>query len=155
MKELVQKKAGEALRFIDKFRAFAMRGNVIDMAVGIIIGAAFKDIVSSLVKDILMPPLGILMGGINFAQYKITLKDAIVSSSGQNIQAAVTLNIGSFLQAVFDFTIMAFALFMVIQITSRAYYSFDLAQKEEDLKEQDSQENILKDIRDILKKQSY
>lgn len=148
MKKIVEQGAGEALRFIDKFRAFAMRGNVIDMAVGIIIGAAFKDIVSSLVKDILMPPLGLLMGGINFTQYKVTLKNAVLNEAGQIIQQAVTLNIGNFVQVIFDFVLVAFGLFVIIQLASRAHIAVEEEKKDE------SQEQVLKDIRDILKRKN-
>lgn len=142
MKNIVKEQAGYALSFIDKFREFAMRGNVVDMAVGVIIGAAFGKIVNSLVKDILMPPLGLLMGGINFAQYKIVLKDAVHSSTGTLIQEAVTFNIGAFFQVVFDFIIVAFALFALIQLMARVY-KFK--------KTETKQEKLLAEIRDLLK----
>ena len=148
MNKMVTDKAYDALKFIDKFRAFAMRGNVIDMAIGIIIGASFSKIVSSLVKDILMPPLGILMGGINFVRYKIILKEAVFSPAGIKVQEAVTLNIGYFIQVVFDFVIISFALFIVIQLLARAYHGLELGQEKE------SSEKILKDIRDLLKKKN-
>ena len=92
-----------------EFKDFAMRGNVVDMAVGIVIGGAFGKIVSSFVSDVLMPPIGIMMGGVDFADLSIVLQAA------QGEVAAVTLNYGSFIQTVVDFIIIAFAIFMVVK----------------------------------------
>jgi large conductance mechanosensitive channel len=92
-----------------EFRDFAMRGNVVDMAVGIVIGAAFGKIVTSFVNDVLMPPIGIALGGVDFSDLAMTLKAA----SGD--VAAVTVNYGSFIQTVIDFIIIAFAIFMVVK----------------------------------------
>ena len=97
------------MSIIKEFKAFAMRGNVVDMAVGIVIGVAFGNIVSSFVADVVMPPLGMLLGSVNFTDLAITLKEA----SGD--VAAVTLNYGQFIQTVVDFVIIAFAIFMVIK----------------------------------------
>lgn len=87
--------------FLQDFKAFAMRGNVIDMAVGVIIGGAFGKIVSSIVADVIMPPIGLLVGGVNFTDLKLQLKPAEVVDGVE--KAAVTLNYGNFLQATFDF----------------------------------------------------
>lgn len=92
-----------------EFKEFAVKGNVIDMAVGIIVGAAFGKVVSSLVADVIMPPIGVLVGGVNFTDLAVTLKDATDKA------AAVTLNYGKFIQSVIDFTIVAFAVFMAIK----------------------------------------
>lgn len=92
-----------------EFKAFAMRGNVMDMAVGIIIGAAFGKIVASLVADVIMPPIGLLIGGVNFTDLAVVLREA----AGET--AAVTLNYGIFIQTLLDFVIMAFAIFMMIK----------------------------------------
>ncbi len=97
------------MKLADEFKAFAMKGNVVDMAVGIIIGAAFGKIVSSIVADIIMPPLGLLIGGVNFTELKVILKAATETNP------AVTWNYGNFLQVTFDFLIVAFAVFMVIK----------------------------------------
>ena len=94
---------------MQEFKTFAMRGNVIDMAVGIIIGGAFGKIISSLVADVIMPPIGVLIGGVNFTNLAITLKDAVGDS------AAVTIGYGKFIQTVIDFLIIAFVIFMVIK----------------------------------------
>ena len=94
---------------MQEFKTFAMRGNVVDMAVGIIVGGAFGKIVSSFVADVIMPPIGLLIGGVDFANLAITIKEA----SGD--VAAVTLNYGKFIQTVVDFIIVAFAIFMAIK----------------------------------------
>ncbi len=104
------------MKMIDEFKQFAMRGNVIDMAVGIIIGGAFGKIVSSIVSDVIMPPIGLLVGGVNFSDLKITLKDQIIDAAGVVLNPAVTLNYGNFIQVTFDFIIIAFAIFMMIKM---------------------------------------
>ena len=111
-----------------EFREFAMRGNVVDMAVGIIIGGAFSKIVTSLVNDVIMPPIGMLLGNVDFSKLSITLKDAVGET------AAVTLNYGMFINTVIDFIIVAFAIFMVIKQMNR------LKKKEEKPKEPTTKE---------------
>lgn len=101
------------MSFIKEFREFAMRGNVVDLAVGVIIGAAFGKIVSSLVADIIMPPLGLLIGGIDFKQFAFTLREA------QGDIPAVVMHYGVFIQNVFDFVIVAFAIFVAIKLINR------------------------------------
>jgi large conductance mechanosensitive channel len=97
------------MSMLSEFKAFAMRGNVVDMAVGVVIGGAFGKIVTSFVNDVLMPPIGVLVGGVNFTGIKLTLKEAVGDA------AAVTLNVGSFVQTIVDFTIIAFAIFLVVK----------------------------------------
>lgn len=126
-----------------EFKAFAMRGNVIDMAVGIVIGAAFGKIVSSFVADVLMPPLGILLGGVNFSDLAITLKEA-----GEGTEA-VLINYGVFIQTVVDFTIIAFAIFLVVK-------AMNSVKKEEAAvpaapPEPSKEEVLLTEIRDALR----
>lgn len=132
------------MSMLKEFREFAMKGNVVDMAVGIVIGAGFGKIVSSLVSDIIMPAVGLIVGGVNFTGLKITLKEA------EGTAAAVTLNYGTFIQTVFDFTIIAFAIFMVVKGMNR-------------LRKNDAQtpaappaptkdQELLMEIRDLLKK---
>lgn len=94
---------------VSEFKAFAMRGNVVDMAVGIVIGAAFGKIVSSFVADVLMPPIGLLLGNVDFSDLSITLKEATADG------AAVALKYGAFINTVIDFVIIAFAIFMVVR----------------------------------------
>jgi large conductance mechanosensitive channel len=104
---------GIAMGMLKEFKAFAMRGNVIDMAVGIIIGAAFGKIVSSFVNDVIMPPIGLLLGNTDFSRLTITLKEKTAATE------AVTLNYGIFINTVLDFIIVAFAIFMVIKQMNR------------------------------------
>jgi len=98
---------------LKEFKEFAMRGNVMDMAVGIIIGAAFGKIVSSLVSDVIMPPIGLLLGNVDFSQLAITLKEKTAASE------AVTLNYGVFINTILDFVIVAFAIFIMIKQINR------------------------------------
>ena len=101
-------------KMLQEFKQFAMRGNVVDMAVGIIIGGAFGKIVTSVVSDIIMPPIGLLVGGVNFTELKVVLKEAVMEN-GAEVAPAVTLNYGNFLQVVFDFIIVAFAIFLMVK----------------------------------------
>ena len=111
--------------FLQDFKAFAMKGNVIDMAVGVIIGGAFGKIVSSVVADVIMPPIGLLVGGVNFTDLKWVMKEAVPEvkdEAGNVIQAAadaVTLNYGNFLQVTFDFLIIALAIFCFIRLLTK------------------------------------
>lgn len=100
--------------FIKEFKEFAMRGSVVDMAVGIVIGGAFGKIVSSLVSDLIMPAVGVLVGGVNFTDLKIVMSDAVIEA-GEVVTPAVTLNYGVFIQEIFDFLIIAFAIFLMIK----------------------------------------
>lgn len=110
---------------LTEFKEFAMRGNVIDLAVGVVIGGAFGKITTSMVNDIIMPPIGMAMSGINFADLKLTIKDgvaAVVDAAGAVITPAipaVTINYGAFINTVIDFTIVAFALFIVIKAMNK------------------------------------
>jgi large conductance mechanosensitive channel len=132
------------MSLMKEFKQFAMRGNVVDMAVGIIIGGAFGKIVSSIVNDVIMPPIGLILGGVNFTDFKITLKDATSDA------AAVTLNYGNFIQVTIDFIIVAFAIFMIIKAMNR------MKKKEEEVPAAppapSAQETLLTEIRDLLKK---
>lgn len=103
--------------FLQDFKAFAMKGNVIDMAVGVIIGGAFGKIVSSIVADVIMPPIGLLVGGVNFTDLKWVMKPAAIVD-GEEV-AAVTLNYGNFLQATFDFLIIAFSIFLFVRLLGK------------------------------------
>jgi large conductance mechanosensitive channel len=100
---------------LKEFRDFAVKGNMIDMAVGIIIGAAFGKIVTSLVNDIIMPPIGMLLGRVDFSNLSYPLKAVVTDAKGQIVTAAVTINYGRFLNTVLDFAIVAFCIFLVIR----------------------------------------
>lgn len=134
------------MSFIKEFREFAMRGNVVDMAVGIIIGAAFGKIVSSLVADVIMPPLGLLIGGIDFKQFTVVLREASGSAP------AVLLNYGVFLQTVFDFVIVAFAIFIAIKMLNKLRREQAEAPAEPEAPPVEQQ--LLTEIRDLLKEQN-
>lgn len=113
------------MSMIKEFKEFAMRGNVVDMAVGVVIGGAFGKITTSMVNDIMMPPIGMAMSGINFADLKLSIKDpvaAVLDAAGAVITPeipAVTINYGAFINTVIDFTIVAFALFLVIKAMNK------------------------------------
>ncbi len=123
-----------------EFKEFAMRGSVIDLAVGIVIGMAFGKIVSSLVADVIMPPLGLLISNVNFSQLGVTLRAA------EGTVPAVSLNYGLFIQAVIDFIIIAFVIFLVIKGINRM-----VKPKPAAAPEPTAQEKLLMEIRDLLK----
>lgn len=135
--------------FFQEFKTFAMRGNVMDMAVGIILGGAFGKIISSLVGDLIMPLVGLLIGGVNFTDLKINLKDATVDNLGHAIPA-VTINYGTFLQTTFDFIVIAFCIFLMVKALNRLSHKKEEApvtppQPSEEVK-------LLGEIRDLLNK---
>ena len=135
------------MKFFREFKEFAFKGNVIDMAVGVIIGGAFGKIVTSLVNDIIMPPLGALLGGIDFAEMKWVIVEAV----GEN--AAVTLNYGSFIQNVVDFLIIAFCIFLFVRGISAARRKKQAELPKEPPKPS-NEELLLTEIRDLLKENS-
>jgi large conductance mechanosensitive channel len=107
------------VQLIDDFSNFILKRNAIDMALGIIIGMAFGRVVSSLVNDIIMPPIGIILAGVNFADLKIILKKAISDNSGKILQPEVAIQYGKFIQVLIDFLIVAFSTFVIIKVVSR------------------------------------
>lgn len=107
------------MSFIQEFKTFAMRGNVIDLAVGVVIGAAFGKIVTSFVDGIVMPLLGMLTGGVDFSDRVVVLRDAVLGPDGKEAAAAVLFKYGAFLQTVLDFMIVAFAIFLVVKLVNR------------------------------------
>jgi len=124
-----------------------MRGNVIDLAVGVIIGGAFGKIVTSLVNDIIMPPIGYLIGGVKFTELKVMIREARMDAAGKEIPA-VTVNYGNFIQMVFEFLIIAFAIFLMVKtINSLKEKKQEPAAAPEPTKE----EKLLTEIRDLLK----
>ncbi|MDA3977542.1 MULTISPECIES: large-conductance mechanosensitive channel protein MscL [Gallibacterium] len=131
------------MSFLKEFREFAMRGNVVDMAVGVIIGGAFGKIVSSLVADIAMPIIGLLVGGVDFKDLKIILRGPVGDIP------AVTLNYGMFIQTVFDFVIIAFAIFVAIKAMNKL--KREKPAEEPKPAEPSAEEKLLTEIRDLLK----
>jgi large conductance mechanosensitive channel len=131
------------MSILKEFRDFAMRGNVVDLAVGVIIGAAFGKIVSSLVGDLFMPLLGLATGGVNFSDMAVSLRDAVGTKPG------VLLAYGKFIQACFDFTIVALAIFLFVKAINRFKSRLDAAPAGPP-----AQEVLLREIRDLLKQQA-
>ena len=130
---------------LKEFKEFAMRGNVIDLAVGVIIGGAFGKIIASLVADIIMPPIGLLVGGVNFVDLKWQMKPAMIVDGVK--KAGVTLNYGNFIQVTFDFLIVAFCIFLFVKgINSMS------KNKDEAPAIPSKEEQLLTEIRDLLKK---
>ena len=138
------------MSILKEFKAFAMRGSVIDLAVGVIIGAAFGKIVASFVSDILMPPIGVLLGGVTFTDIKILLHQAITGADGVVTKPAVYMNIGNFLQAFVDFMIIAFAIFMFIKAINSVSKKKEAAPPPPPPPTKDQE--LLTEIRDLLKK---
>lgn len=143
------------MSFLKEFKEFAMRGNVVDLAVGVIIGGAFGKIVTSVVNDILMPPIGVVLGGVDFKDLKLVIKDAqsAIIENGAEVQSAaeaVTINYGTFIQSIVDFTIVAFCIFIMIK-------GINKLKKPEVVEapaapEPTNEEKLLTEIRDLLKK---
>jgi len=139
-----------------EFREFAVKGNMLDMAVGIIIGAAFATIVNSLVNDVLMPPIGLMLGGVDFSEFFLVLKDGAAAGPYATLAAAqeagaVTLNYGVFINAIISFLIVAFSVFLVVRSFNK------LKRKEEEAPAAppapSAEEKLLAEIRDLLKAQ--
>lgn len=141
------------MKLLNEFKTFAMRGNVIDMAVGVIIGGAFGKIVSSLVNDVIMPPVGVLIGGVDFKDLAITLKKATIDANGVETAPAVTLNYGMFLQNTFDFLIIAFVIFLMIKgLNALMKKKKETAPAPAPAKPQPTEDQkLLAEIRDLLK----
>ena len=140
--------------FLQEFKAFALKGNVMDMAVGVIIGGAFGKIVTSLVNDFIMPPIGLIIGGVDFTDLKVTLKQPVLDAAGEVLNPAVTWNYGAFIQQVVDFTLLAFCVFMMVKVMNQL-----IKKKEEPAPapapapepEPTKEEILLAEIRDLLK----
>ena len=133
-------------KFFAEFKTFAMRGNVMDMAIGVVIGAAFGKITTSIVNDIIMPLIGLLIGGVDLGQLNIVLKPEVLDE-------AVTLGIGNLLAVILDFIIVAFAMFLLVKAMNKLA---SLKKKEEEAPEEDpkpTSEELLTEIRDLLKAQ--
>lgn len=139
------------MKMLKEFKEFAMRGNVVDLAVGVIIGAAFGKVVGSLVNDIIMPPIGLLVGGMDFKNIVITMREASMDpATGNVLKEAVTLKLGNFIQTLVDFTIIAFAIFMMINAINRL-----TVKKAEEVPAEPpaptKDQELLTEIRDLLK----
>ena len=129
---------------LQEFKSFAIKGNMVDMAVGIIVGAAFGKIVASLVKDVIMPAVGVLVGGVNFSDLAYTLQEA------QDGLAAVTIKYGAFIQTIIDFLIVAMAIFVAVKVINSMKKKE--AEQPSEPPKPSSEEVLLGEIRDLLKK---
>ena len=147
-------------KFFEEFKAFAMRGNVIDLAVGMIIGSAFGKITSSLVNDVIMPAVSILMGGVSFTDWKIILKEAVLNADGTEAAAEVAIKYGNLISVIVDFVILAFAIFCMVKLINTMREKAEaLRKKEEEVVEEEApaepepsaEEKLLTEIRDLLK----
>ena len=141
-------------KLFNEFKEFAMRGNVMDMAVGVVIGAAFGKITTSLVNDVFMPLIGLLIGGIDLGQLNIVLKPEVLDEGGEVVSAAVTLGLGTFLATILDFILVAFVIFLVVKAINKLHA---LGKKDEEPEpeepEEPTAEELLTEIRDLLKEQ--
>lgn len=143
--------------FLTEFKQFAVKGNAIDMAVGVIIGGAFGKIVTSIVNDIIMPPIGWLIGGVDFKELKVVLKDAVpeqLDEAGNVVQKAVaevTLNYGAFIQNVIDFIIIAFCVFMLVKFITNLNKKKEEPAAPPAPPAPSAEEKLLTEIRDLLK----
>ena len=138
--------------FLTEFKAFIARGNVLDMAVGVIIGGAFGKISTSLVNDILMPLLSLLTGGLDFSQWVWVLRAAVTDGGGNVISPAITVNYGAFLAAILDFLIIAFAIFCLVKAINRLHRKKEAAPPPPP--QPSREEVLLAEIRDLLKERS-
>lgn len=141
-------------KFLKEFKEFAMRGNVLDMAIGVVIGGAFGKITTSLVNDVFMPLVGLLIGGIDLSKLNVMLKPAVVDAAGEVTKEAVTLGVGTFLVTILDFILVAFCIFLMIKAINT--FREKLAKKEEEAPAPEepagpTSEELLTEIRDLLK----
>ncbi len=143
-------------KFIEEFKEFAFKGNVLDMAIGVIIGGAFGKIVTALVENIISPFITLLTGAAKLSDWAFTLKDAVVDAAGEVTTEAVVLNFGAFLQAVIDFFIVALCIFLMLKALMKAKEKFENLKKKEEESEEEEEEktelSVLLEIKELLEK---
>jgi len=135
-------------KIFQEFKEFAIKGNMLDLAVAVIIGGAFGKIITSLVNDIIMPCFGFVMGGVKFSSLNVILKEAVLNGTGEKISEAITLNYGNFIQSTVDFLIIASSIFLMIKILNKVRRK----QEKTEEKAPGKEELLLTEIRDLLKK---
>ena len=148
-------------KFFEDFKAFALKGNIMDMAIGVIIGGAFGKIVTSLVNDIIMPLISLITGNVNFTELKYVFKEAILDEAGAVITPEAALTYGNFIQTVVDFLIIALSIFLVLKVLLKAKEAAESLKKKEEAEEEAAEEakvdqniELLTEIRDLLKEQN-
>ena len=145
-------------KFLNEFKAFAMRGNVFDMAIGVVLATAFGKITNSLVADVFMPLIGHFFGGVDLSQLNIVLSPEVVDEAGEVVTAAVTLGLGTFFTAIIDFVIIAFCIFLLVKGMNKAAEMTKKKEEEEAPAEEEpkgpTQEELLAEIRDLLKEKA-
>ncbi|GAA6530387.1 MAG: large-conductance mechanosensitive channel protein MscL [Prevotella sp.] len=137
-------------KFIQEFKQFAIKGNAIDMAVGVIIGTAFGKVVSSIVDDIIMPPIGWLIGGVNFSELKVTLPSVVIPGVEQQMKTA-TINYGNFIQTLLNFFIIALCVFLMVKSINRM--TGKRAEAPKPAPQPTNEEKLLTEIRDLMRKE--
>ncbi len=144
-------------KFFEEFKAFAMRGNVVDLAVGVVIGGAFGKITTSVVNDIIMPIISMLTGGLNFSEWKWVLKEAVTTVNAQGVEevvsAAIAVNFGNLVSVILDFIIIAFAVFCMVKALNALHRKEEAVEEaaEEAAPPAPTSEELLAEIRDLLK----
>ena len=140
-------------KFLDEFKTFAMRGNVVDLAVGVVMGGAFGKITTSVVNDIIMPAISVLTGGLNFTDWKVVLRSPIYNAAGAEIQSEIAINYGNLISTVMDFVIIAFAVFCMVKVLNKLYKKKEEPAPAPAEPELSAEEKLLTEIRDLLKEQ--
>lgn len=138
-------------QFLQEFKTFAMRGNVVDLAVGVVIGGAFGKITTSLVNDLMMPVIGMLTGGLNFSDWKVVLKEAVLDASGAVQHPEVAVHFGNTLAIVLDFVIIAFAVFCLVKLLNGLRRKEEAPAEQPAPPEPSAEEKLLCEIRDLLR----
>ena len=141
-------------KFFGEFKEFISKGNVIDMAVGVVIGGAFKSIIDSLVNDVIMPVIGYLLGGLDFSKFVITLQEAVLNADGTVAKEAVTINYGVFINAIISFLIIGFCLFCVVKAVNKLRRKKEEEPAPAPDPEPSAEEKLLTEIRDLLKEKN-
>lgn len=146
-------------KFLSDFKAFALKGNIVDMAVGVVIGGAFGKIVTSLVNDIITPLIGLLTGNISLAELKIVLAEAVLDAAGEVVTPELAITYGAFLQTVIDFLIIALSIFIVLRVAMNTRKKLEDMKKKEEVVEEEAEEepaetelSVLLEIKELLKK---
>ena len=141
-------------KFLDEFKTFAMRGNVVDLSVGVVMGGAFGKITTSVVNDIIMPAVSMLTGGVSFTDWKLVLKEAVLNADGTEAVAEVAINYGNLISTIMDFIIIAFAVFCMVKVINGLHKKKEEEPAPPADPEPTAEEKLLMEIRDLLKEKN-